>query len=113
MKSNKFFPLRHFFFTSFEFSRKKSKWQEKFYKKEVLSCNPSFDDPVVGACKNQGKWNVKFDIQMDSYSNVVTINTNIDLKFCLMTTKKSYKEVTLQPKYKAISGKKAKQRLFQ
>ena len=48
---------------------------------------------------------------MDSYSNVVTINTKIDSKFCLMTTKKSYKEVTLQPKYKAIRGKKAKQRL--
>lgn len=56
---------------------------------------------------------MKFDIQMDSYSNVVTINTKIDSKFCLMTTKKSYKEVTLQPKYKAIRGKKAKQRLFQ
>ena len=38
--------------------------KNNFHTKKVLSCNPNFNDPVVGACKNQARWNVKLDIQI-------------------------------------------------
>ena len=52
------------------------------------------------------------------YLNVVTIITNIDLKFDLtMTSNRSLKEVTLKTKYEVLieegTGRKDKQRRFQ
>ena len=38
-----------------------------FTRKELLSCNPNFNKPVIRACKNQDNWNVKFDIPMYIY----------------------------------------------
>ena len=77
--------------------------KNNFYKKEVLSCNPNFNDPVVEVCKTQDKWKVKIDIRMYLYLNVVTINNKIDLKFCLTTAnKRSHKEVALKTKYEDL-----------
>lgn len=77
--------------------------KNNFYKKDVLSSNPNFEDPVVEACKNKDKLKVKLDIQVYLYSNVVTINNKKTIKFCLtMATKRSHKEVILKTKYEAF-----------
>ena len=58
---------------------------------------------VVGAHKNQNKWNKKIDVHIYLYSNVVTIKNKTDLKFCLtMVTKGSHNEFILKIKYKAL-----------
>ena len=85
---NKFFVSLEFFSSCNSNFHEKSKWQN-----EVSPCNPNFHDPVVGASKNHHKWNLKFDIQMDSHSIVGTINYKTDLKFCLtIATKRSHKD---------------------
>lgn len=72
-----------------------------FCKQKVLPSNTNFNNSViVASCKNQDKWNIKFDIRIFLYLNVATIKNKIYLKFFL--TIGTNKEIPLKTKYDVL-----------
>ena len=72
-----------------------------FCKQKVLPSNTNFNNSViVASCKNQDKWDIKFDIRMFLYLNVATIKNKIYLKFFL--TIATNKEIPLKTKYEVL-----------